>query len=108
MDYDSEGKSFYDGDWVNNVKHGWGMRQYASGNVYQGMWFNNCRHGEGTMKWIDRNQIYTGNWENGIQVVKILGIECSKLGHFCFVSMLYCNIGTYISVWMLIILVSDF
>jgi hypothetical protein len=37
MDYDSEGKSFYDGDWVNNVKHGWGMRQYASGNVYQGI-----------------------------------------------------------------------
>lgn len=68
MDYDSEGKSFYDGDWVNNVKHGWGTRQYASGNIYKGMWFNNCRHGEGTMNWMDKDQIYTGNWENGIQV----------------------------------------
>ena len=68
MDFDSEGKSYYDGDWVNNVKHGWGTRQYASGNIYQGMWFNNVRHGEGTMKWHDSNQVYTGNWENGIQV----------------------------------------
>lgn len=68
MDYDSEGRSYYDGDWINNVKHGWGTRQYPSGNIYQGMWFNNIRHGEGTMKWLDRNQMYTGNWENGIQV----------------------------------------
>ena len=68
MEYDTEGKSFYDGDWVNNVRHGWGTRQYPTGNLYQGMWFNNVRHGEGTMKWIDRDQIYSGQWENGIQV----------------------------------------
>jgi hypothetical protein len=68
MDYDGDGKSFYDGDWINNVRHGWGTRQYPSGNIYQGMWFNNVRHGEGTMKWVDRDQIYTGQWENGIQV----------------------------------------
>ncbi|ESO92384.1 hypothetical protein LOTGIDRAFT_233146 [Lottia gigantea] len=67
MEYDGEGKSFYDGDWLNNIKHGWGLRQYPSGNVYQGMWFNNVRHGEGSMKWIDKDQIYTGQWENGIQ-----------------------------------------
>ncbi|KAK6188921.1 hypothetical protein SNE40_004999 [Patella caerulea] len=67
MDYDTEGKSFYDGDWMNNIKHGWGSRQYPSGNTYQGMWFNNVRHGEGTMKWLDKDQIYTGQWENGIQ-----------------------------------------
>ena len=68
MEYDTEGKSFYDGDWVNNVRHGWGTRQYPTGNLYQGMWFNNVRHGEGTMKWNDRDQIYSGQWENGIQV----------------------------------------
>ena len=51
MDYDPEGKSYYDGDWVNGIKHGWGTRQYPSGNIYHGMWFNNVRHGEGTMKW---------------------------------------------------------
>ncbi|XP_046357024.1 radial spoke head 10 homolog B-like [Haliotis rufescens] len=67
MDYDPNGRSYFEGDWVYNIRHGWGTRQYPSGNVYQGMWFNNVRHGEGTMKWLDRNQIYTGQWENGIQ-----------------------------------------
>lgn len=68
MSYDVTGKSFYDGDWVMNLRHGWGVRQYASENVYEGMWFNNARHGQGTMKWADKDQIYTGQWENGIQV----------------------------------------
>ena len=68
IEYDSEGKSYYEGDFVKNVRHGWGVRQYPSGNLYKGMWFSNVRHGQGTMKWIDRNQIYTGQWENGIQV----------------------------------------
>lgn len=74
MDYDSEGKSYYDGDLVKNVRHGWGVRQYPSGNVYKGMWFNNVRHGQGTMKWVDHNQIYTGQWENGIQVSWLCGL----------------------------------
>ena len=68
MDYNSIGTSFYEGDWVDNVRHGWGTRQYPSGNVYQGMWFNNVRHGEGTMRWLDRDQMYAGQWEDGIQV----------------------------------------
>ena len=68
MDYDSQGKSYYDGDLQKSVRHGWGVRQYPSANLYKGMWFNNVRHGQGTMKWVDRNQIYTGQWENGIQV----------------------------------------
>ena len=68
MTYDSEGLSFYEGDWVNDVRHGWGTRQYTSGNVYQGLWFKNGRHGEGTMRWLDRDQMYSGQWENGVQV----------------------------------------
>lgn len=89
MEYDSEGKSFYDGDWVNNVKHGWGTRQYPTGNAYQGMWFNNVRHGEGTMKWHDKNQIYTGNWENGIQVCfpDIIIDYLPKISRFCYLHL---------------------
>ena len=68
MDFDPEGKSYYEGDWMKGIKHGWGTRQYPSGNIYHGMWFNNVRHGEGTMKWLDRDQVYAGQWENGIQV----------------------------------------
>lgn len=41
------------------------------GNIYEGMWVNDVRHGEGTMRWFDKNQTYTGTWENGIQVTFI-------------------------------------
>ena len=68
MDYDSEGIAFYEGDWMQNRKHGWGTRRYASGNIYQGMWFNNIRHGEGNMRWLNKDQMYSGLWEMGIQV----------------------------------------
>jgi antitoxin component YwqK of YwqJK toxin-antitoxin module len=72
MAYDAEGRSYYNGDWVNNIKQGYGKRQYPSGNVYEGMWFANIRQGEGVMKWYDRSgnlsDLYSGLWENGEQV----------------------------------------
>ena len=68
MIYDKEGQSYYEGDWINNKKFGYGIRRYASGNIYEGMWVNDVRHGEGTMRWFDKNQIYAGQWENGVQV----------------------------------------
>lgn len=67
MIYDYRGLSYYEGDWINNKKFGWGIRHYPSGNIYEGMWVNDVRHGEGTMKWFDKNQTYIGQWENGIQ-----------------------------------------
>ena len=36
MDYDPDARSFYEGDWYENLKHGWGIRQYESGNIYEG------------------------------------------------------------------------
>ncbi|XP_078413788.1 radial spoke head 10 homolog B [Cetorhinus maximus] len=65
--YNQEASSWYQGDWVNNVREGWGIRRYKSGNVYEGEWKNFQRHGEGTMSWISTNEEYTGQWENGIQ-----------------------------------------
>lgn len=46
MNYDAAGNSYYDGEWVKNIRHGHGTRQYPSGNLYKGMWFNNVRHGK--------------------------------------------------------------
>ena len=77
MIYDTEGLSYYEVDWINNQKFGWGIRHYPSGNTYEGMWVSDVRHGEGTMRWFDKNQTYTGQWENGVQV-----IESSKLSSF--------------------------
>ncbi|XP_066053860.1 radial spoke head 10 homolog B-like [Chamaea fasciata] len=65
--YDEEQTSWYSGDWVNNVREGWGSRRYRSGNTYEGQWKQNLRHGYGEMKWVTDNQEYTGQWECGVQ-----------------------------------------
>nr|XP_014345348.1 PREDICTED: radial spoke head 10 homolog B isoform X2 [Latimeria chalumnae] len=65
--YDENETSWYEGDWVNNIKEGWGIRRYKSGNVYEGQWKDNLRNGEGTMRWIKANEQYSGQWVNGIQ-----------------------------------------
>ncbi|XP_039935141.1 radial spoke head 10 homolog B-like [Hirundo rustica] len=65
--YDQEQTSWYSGDWVNNVREGWGVRRYRSGNTYKGQWKKNLRHGYGQMKWLTDNQEYVGQWECGMQ-----------------------------------------
>ncbi|KAJ8793375.1 hypothetical protein J1605_019426 [Eschrichtius robustus] len=67
--YNQEGTSWYEGDWVHNIKKGWGIRCYKSGNIYEGQWENNMRHGEGRMRWLTANEEYTGQWEKGVQVL---------------------------------------
>ncbi|XP_044931052.1 radial spoke head 10 homolog B2 isoform X2 [Mustela putorius furo] len=65
--YNQEGTSWYEGDWVYNIRNGWGIRCYKSGNIYEGQWENNMRHGEGRMRWLTANEEYTGQWEKGVQ-----------------------------------------
>lgn len=33
MIYNEEGTSYYEGDWVDNRKFGWGIRHYPSGLI---------------------------------------------------------------------------
>jgi hypothetical protein len=35
----------YDGEWISNVKSGFGMYKWTSGNMYTGMWRENRREG---------------------------------------------------------------
>ncbi|MBN3311546.1 R10B1 protein, partial [Atractosteus spatula] len=65
--YNAEGTSWYEGDWVDNVREGWGVRCYSSGNVYEGQWKSSARHGRGTMRWPALGQQYSGQWVDGIQ-----------------------------------------
>ncbi|XP_053512960.1 radial spoke head 10 homolog B isoform X2 [Artibeus jamaicensis] len=65
--YDREGISSYEGTWDHNVRKGWGIRRYKSGNVYEGQWDNNVRHGEGRMRWLTTNEEYSGQWDRGTQ-----------------------------------------
>jgi antitoxin component YwqK of YwqJK toxin-antitoxin module len=36
----------YDGEFVNGLRHGFGMFFYASGAKYEGRWKNNMKHGK--------------------------------------------------------------
>nr|XP_030140881.3 radial spoke head 10 homolog B isoform X3 [Taeniopygia guttata] len=65
--YDQEHTSWYSGDWVNNVREGWGFRRYRSGNTYDGQWKKNLRHGCGKMIWLTDDQEYEGQWQCGLQ-----------------------------------------
>uniref|UniRef100_A0A8C9L1V7 R10B2 protein n=1 Tax=Pavo cristatus TaxID=9049 RepID=A0A8C9L1V7_PAVCR len=67
MFYDQERMSWYSGDWVDNVREGWGIRCYKSGNVYEGQWEKNVRHGKGRMRWLTADQEYVGQWVYGVQ-----------------------------------------
>ena len=86
MEHNDDGVSYYDGDWLDNVRQGYGVRRYASSNVYDGMWYKNRRHGLGTMHWFDRSQSYTGSWEDGVQVMIIDHCE-STLSHYFIVQL---------------------
>ena len=37
----------YDGEWIQNYKHGIGRMNYQDGGEYNGFWENGRRHGEG-------------------------------------------------------------
>lgn len=59
--------SYYEGQWKENSREGYGERIYRSGNMYRGQWLRDLPHGRGTMVWKDRGEIYTGNWHEGKQ-----------------------------------------
>jgi hypothetical protein len=56
----------YDGFFLNDVKHGFGIETFSDGR-YQGYWVNGKRHGEGFFQLFDDNEIiiYKQDYENG-------------------------------------------
>ncbi len=55
--------SFSEGEWLANAFHGWGVRQWADGEVYEGAWRDGKRHGQGLMRW-GNGDVYEGAWED--------------------------------------------
>jgi hypothetical protein len=50
----------YDGEWVHNVKHGYGVYRWISGNTYLGQWVENRREGKiGELQWANGDK-YSG------------------------------------------------
>jgi len=77
----------YDGEWVEDSKHGYGVLTYTaskkrsnhwnkdriinrsdfeSGVIYTGMFVKNRLHGQGTATWTDGKK-YTGMWKNSLK-----------------------------------------
>ncbi len=54
----------YDGEWINNLKHGIGRKTYDKLGEYNGYWENGKRHGEGVFHY-KNGDIYSGWWKFG-------------------------------------------
>ncbi|CDW72018.1 UNKNOWN [Stylonychia lemnae] len=57
---------YYEGEYKNDVKEGYGQYKWASGNYYKGYYKNDKRHFYGEMYWND-GSIYKGEWCDGVQ-----------------------------------------
>ena len=56
--------SVYEGNWENGTKNGYGKITWLSGSVYEGNWKNQTQNGYGKYTW-STGSVYEGNWENG-------------------------------------------
>ena len=54
----------YDGEWVDDVKEGYGVLTYVNGERYEGYWRNDKAHGKGTLTYSQGDR-YIGDWAAG-------------------------------------------
>jgi hypothetical protein len=54
----------YEGEWLNDKKHGQGKMTYANGDIYYGDWKNDKKHGQGIMAYVNADYVYEGGWLN--------------------------------------------
>ncbi len=56
----------YDGEFLNDLYHGYGIYTWKNGNRYEGMWKNNRREGQGIWIWGEQSSSpgdrYQGQW----------------------------------------------
>ena len=62
--YTWSGGSIYEGNYQNDAFHGYGTLIFSDGNIYEGNYQNNAFHGYGKYTWSD-GSIYEGNWKDG-------------------------------------------
>jgi len=61
-----EKTNIYEGEYHDDMKHGYGEFRWATGGHYRGEYVNDVKVGFGTMTWVD-GSVFKGAWENGIQ-----------------------------------------
>lgn len=68
----------YSGDWVSDIKEGYGVLTYANGIVYEGEFVEDEPNGHGKLTWLD-GTVYEGVFKDGIlsddtRLVSISGV----------------------------------
>lgn len=58
--------SIYEGEWYNDKQNGIGLLKLANSNRYEGLWKDGLKNGEGKFIYLDKGQVYTGTWLDGI------------------------------------------
>lgn len=64
--------SFYDGDWIRDLRDGCGMLVRTDGNRYEGEWSKDMKHGKGRFFHLDSGQMQDGIWDNDVCIFSIL------------------------------------
>jgi hypothetical protein len=55
----------YEGDWEEDLMHGYGTYKYTSGAVYTGQWVRGKQHGQGKQQYAD-GSMYEGSWAGNL------------------------------------------
>ena len=58
--------SYYEGDFVKEMRHGHGIYRSANGTEYDGDWMNGMMHGVGTLKKANGDK-YVGEFKDGMK-----------------------------------------
>jgi hypothetical protein len=61
-----EDGSVYEGEWYGDKRNGKGLLRLANGNRYEGSWSNDMKNGAGKFYYLDKGQVYVGNWVDDI------------------------------------------
>ena len=59
----------YQGEYLNDKKHGFGVFEWSDDKVYTGYWANGKQHGPGTYTKVSDGSTKHGVWEHG-KVIK--------------------------------------
>lgn len=63
--YYSDG-SVYEGEWYGDKRNGKGLLRLTNGNRYEGSWSNDMKNGPGKFYYLDKGQVYVGNWVDDV------------------------------------------
>lgn len=58
----TQSSSYYEGGFINGLRHGKGTFQYFNGSIYEGDFEKGLRHGYGVLK--STRLIYSGSWDH--------------------------------------------